>query len=224
MTNKKNTFKLKAVIFDMDGVITDTMTYHMHAWKAIFTRHGVRVSKQDIYKREGQRGINSVEEIFSDHGKVFDLIEGKKILLEKEELFKKIVKKKFIAGSRAFLKTLKRRNFKLALVTGTARHEVHHMLPKEIFGLFDAVVCGCDVRNGKPHPEPYLTALKKLGLKAREALVVENAPFGIQSAKAAGIKCLAIETSLSKKYLNKADHVFHSFAHLKSKAEFHLQD
>lgn len=218
----KKHFYIKVIIFDMDGVITDTMTYHMRAWRTIFARHGVRVSKYDIYKREGQKGINSVEEIFKDRGKSFDLAEGKKILLEKEELFKRIVKKKFIAGSRAFLRMLKRNGFKLALVTGTARHEVHEILPKEIFGLFDEVVCGCDVRNGKPHPEPYLTALKKLGLKADDALVVENAPFGIQSAKAAGIKCLAIETSLSKKYLNRADCVFHSFAHLKSKSEFHL--
>ncbi len=218
----KKHFYIRAVVFDMDGVITDTMTYHMRAWKAIFARHGVQVSKYNIYKREGQKGINSVEEIFNEHGKSFDLAEGKRILLEKEELFKRIVKKKFIAGSRAFLKMLKRRGFKLALVTGTARHEVHKILPEEIFNLFDAVVCGCDVRNGKPHPEPYLTSLKKLGLKAHEALVVENAPFGVESAKAAGLKCLAIETSLPKKYLKKADHVFHSFKLLKSQSEFHL--
>ena len=222
MVRSKNIYKVLAVIFDMDGVITDTMSYHMKAWRLILARHGVQVSKNDIYKREGQKGINSVEEIFSDYGKEFDLSEGKKILLEKEELFKKIVKKKYISGSRNFLKWLKRSGFKLGLVTGTARHEVHKILPDEIFALFDAVVCGSDVRNGKPHPEPYLTALKKLSIAPHQAVVIENAPFGIQSSKAAGIRCLALETSLPEKFLRNADAVFHSFAHITSNAVFEL--
>jgi beta-phosphoglucomutase len=212
-----------AVIFDMDGVIADTMTYHMRAWRMIFARYGIRVSKNDIYKREGQKGINSVEEIFGEYGRPFDLTGGHRILLEKEELFKSIVKKRFIAGSRAFIKALKKRGFKLALVTGTARHEVHRILPDQIFNLFDVVVCGSDVQNGKPHPEPYLTALRKLSIKARDAVVIENAPFGIRSAKSAGIRCLAIETSLPREFLKEADAIFHSFSHLKSKTEFHLK-
>ena len=106
-------------------------------------------------------------------------------------------------------------------MTGTARHEVHQILPAEIFNLFEVVVCGTDVQNGKPHPEPYLKALKKLKIKAKDAIVIENAPFGIRSAKAAGINCLALETSLPKKFLKQADGIFHSFTHLKSKTEFH---
>jgi beta-phosphoglucomutase len=222
MIRSRNIYKVRAVIFDMDGVITDTMSYHMKAWRLVLARHGLRVSKNDIYKREGQKGINSVEEIFSDYGKEFDLSEGKKILLEKEELFKEIVKKRFISGSRKFLKWLKKSGFKLALVTGTARHEVHKILPDEIFALFDVVVCGCDVQNGKPHPEPYLTALKKLKISSHQAVVVENAPFGIQSSKAAGIRCLALETSLPKEFLKNADAVFHSFAQITSNAIFEL--
>jgi beta-phosphoglucomutase len=215
--------KVSTVIFDMDGVIADTMVYHMRAWRMIFARYGIKVSQNDIYRREGQKGINSVEEIFAEYGRPFDLTGGHRILLEKEELFKSIVKKRFIAGSRQFVKMLKKRGFKLALVTGTARHEVHKILPDEIFNLFDVVVCGSDVQNGKPHPEPYLTALKKLNVKAARAIVIENAPFGIRSAKAAGIRCLALETSLPKIYLKKADAVFHSFAHLQSRTDFHLK-
>lgn len=215
-------FNVRAVIFDMDGVITNTMAYHMKAWREVLARYGVVVSENDIYKREGQKGINSIEEIFGDYNKPFDLKLGKKILLEKEELFKKIVKKRFIVGSRGFLKRLKRDGFKLALVTGTARHEVHKILPEYIFDLFDVVVCGCDVQNGKPHPEPYLTALKKLKLSSKQAVVIENAPFGIQSSKAAGIPCLALETSLPKEFLGKADAVFHSFSHMTSNSTFEL--
>lgn len=222
MKRSKVVFKVHAVIFDMDGVITDTMSYHMRAWRSVLLRHGVSVSKNDIYKREGQKGVDSVREILSDYKKPSDRKLVQEILLEKEELFKSIVKKRYIAGSRGFLKKLKRGGFKLALVTGTARHEVYEILPDEIYGLFDAVVCGSDVQNGKPHPEPYLTALSKLKLESKQAVVIENAPFGIQSAKEAGIRCLGLETSLSKKFLNKADAVFHSFAHMTSKASFEL--
>lgn len=222
MKNSKFVFKVRAVIFDMDGVITDTMSYHMKAWRQVLLSHGVPVSKNDIYKREGQKGGDSVKEIFQDYKKPFDIKLGKRVLLEKEELFKAIVKRRFIVGSRVFLKKLKAGGFKLALVTGTARHEVHKILPDEIFELFDAIVCGCDVQNGKPHPEPYLTALAKLKLDPKQAVVIENAPFGIQSAKEAGIRCLGLETSLPKKFLNKADAVFHSFAHMNSRASFEL--
>ena len=205
---------LNAVIFDMDGVITDTMPYHFLAWKTVFADHGVEVSREDVYKREGQKGINSVQEIFNEHNKVFNLKEAKSILKEKEDLFKKIFKRRFIKGSRSFIKYLSHKGYRLALVTGTSRHEAKELLPEKLWNAFEVTVCGCDVQNGKPHPEPYLTALKKLKLKSSQIVVVENAPFGVASAKAAGLKCFALETSLPRKFLKRADAVFASYKEL----------
>ena len=87
MKRSKVVFKVHAVIFDMDGVITDTMSYHMRAWRSVLLRHGVSVSKNDIYKREGQKGVDSVREILSDYKKPSDRKLVQEILLEKEELF-----------------------------------------------------------------------------------------------------------------------------------------
>jgi len=202
---------LKAVIFDMDGVITDTMPYHFRAWKTIFVNNGAHVSHEDIYKREGQKGIDSVREIFAEKNVPFTEDLAKKLLEDKEHLFKKIFKRRFIQGSRSFIKNLARQGYRLALVTGTSRHEAQELLPKNLWNSFEVTVCGSDVQNGKPHPEPYLTALKKLNIQASQALVIENAPFGIASAKAAGLKCVALETSLPKKYLKQADQVFSSY-------------
>ena len=81
-------------------------------------------------------------------------------------------------------------------------------------------VCGCDVQNGKPHPEPYLKALTKLNVSPKEAVVFENAPFGIRSAKAAGLFCIALETSLPASYLKGADAIFSSFKAIESKVRF----
>ncbi len=212
--------KAEAIIFDMDGVITNTMPDHFCAWKIIFRQDGIRVSHLDVYKREGQRGINSVKEIFKEHHLPLEKRKAREILARKEELFKKIVKVRFISGARRFLKFLHRNDFKLALVTGTARHEVRKILPDGIYNLFDVVVTGSDVRFGKPHPEPFLKAVKKLKVKPGAAVVIENAPFGIRSAKAAGLKCLAVATSLPGRYLHDADAIFSSIHDLQGKVRF----
>lgn len=204
----------------MDGVITNTMPDHFRAWKIIFKQEGIRVSHGDVYKREGQRGIHSVKEIFKENHLPLNKKKATEILIRKEELFKKIVKVRFIPGARRFLKFLHRNGFKLALVTGTARHEVKKILPRDIYNLFDAVVTGSDVLLGKPHPEPFLKSVKKLGIKASAAVVIENAPYGIRSAKAAGLKCLAVETSLSRQYLQDADAIFSSIDDMQRNVRF----
>jgi len=213
-------FQVSSLIFDMDGVITDTMPYHFRAWRSVFLSQGINPSHEDIYKREGQKGIDSVRELFTEKGIFYTEKIAKNLLLQKETLFKRIFKRKFIAGSRAFIKKFYAQGFKLALVTGTSRHEAQKLLPKELWDCFDVTVCGSDVQSGKPHPEPYLKALAKLKIRSKEAVVFENAPFGIRSAKAAGLFCLGLETSLPASYLIGADAIFPSFKAIGSKVQF----
>lgn len=220
---KKRVLKIKAIIFDMDGVITNTMPDHFKAWKEILRREGLPVTHYDIYSREGQRGIDSVRGLFKVYDRKIDTLKAKRILQDKEKYFKKIVKRRFVVGARNFLKSLRKSNFDLALVTGTARHEVHKILPASVYDLFSVIITGSDVQNGKPHPEPFLKALKKLRLKASQAIVIENAPFGIRSAKRAGLRCLALQTSLSREHLKEADFVFDSFKELKAKVIFKIK-
>ncbi len=206
----------------MDGVITNTMPDHFRIWKRIFAEQGVHVSHLDVYSREGQKGITSIKEIFAVHGKPFQLNLAKKILAKKERIFKKNVRQRFIPGSRFFLRFLHRNGFKLALVTGTSRHELLRILPEHIQNLFDVIVTGSDVKRGKPNPEPYRKALKKLRISPHDAVVIENAPLGIASAKQAGLRCMAIETSLPVKYLQEADYQFASIRELSTKVRFIL--
>jgi beta-phosphoglucomutase len=213
-------FNVKSVIFDMDGVITNTMPDHYRSWKATLQEEGLHVTYEDIYKREGQPGISSVRELFEEYQMVLDGKKASRILRKKENFFKKIVKARFITGARNFLRHLHGNGMCLALVTGTSRHELHQILPKALQDLFSVIVTGGDVKHGKPHPEPYLKSLRDLRIKPSEAVVIENAPFGIRSAKQAGLKCLALETSLPKKYLLEADAVFSSIKELQSKVLF----
>lgn len=221
---KKNIYNIKAIIFDMDGVITNTMPDHYKAWKTVLKNEGLNVSRYDIYSREGQTGLSSLVGIYKTYEKKLSKSHAISIINKKEDLFKKIVKIRFITGSRAFLRYLDKQGFVLALVTGTSRHELHKILPKSIYDIFDVVITGSDVKNGKPHPEPFLKALNKLKISADQAVVIENAPYGIASAKSAGISCLAIETSLPKENLLEADNIFKTIKELQLKVKFIKQD
>lgn len=214
------TIKVKTVIFDMDGVITDTMACHFRAWRRIYAREGFKVTQCEIYLREGQPGYRTVKEILKDHGMAYSEEKARRILKEKEEYFKKIVRKRFIRGARGFLRHLRQKGVQTALVTGTARHEAEEILSKLFLKTFAVSVTGDEVRRGKPHPEPYLLALKKLRIRPQEAVVIENAPFGIHSAKKARLTCIALETSLSRVYLKDADFIFSSYRDMSEHLEF----
>ncbi|MDD5513552.1 MAG: HAD family phosphatase [Candidatus Omnitrophica bacterium] len=213
--NKCKKYDFSAVLFDMDGVITNTMPSHFDAWSSVLSSAGIRVNCYDIYKREGQDGISTLKDLFREKGRPFDAEAAKRILFEKERLFKKIVRIRFIRGSRPFVRYLKNKNIRLALVTGTSRHEAEKIMPGKLLRLFEVVVTGDEVSKGKPDPEPFLKAVKKLKIHPCQAAVIENAPFGISAAKKAKIFCIALETSLPLKYLRGADRHFKSFAELK---------
>lgn len=224
MNVKKQILTTKAIIFDLDGVITDTMLYHYRAWKKVFNDTGINVSRFDVYIREGQQGISTVREVFREKNKDIENKKAKELLIKKERLFKRIVKRKFFPGALCFLKTLHRQGFKLGLVTGTSASEVEEILPADIYNIFDVIIAGDDCKHGKPHPEPYLKAIKRLGLGSSSALVIENAPSGIEAAKRAKLYCLALATSLGEKYLNAADAVFSSISELRRKVDFRKKD
>jgi beta-phosphoglucomutase len=218
--NKKRELKCTTVIFDMDGVITDTMPYHFDAWASVFSQAGIKVNCYDIYCREGQDGLSTVKEISKEHNRQFSLQQARQLLSQKEDLFKRIVKPRFIKGSAGFIKYLQQRRFKLGLVTGTSRSEARKILPDELYRTFDVAITANEIKKAKPAPEPFLKAIKALKVSSRQAVVIENSPFGIEAAKRAGLFCIALQTSLPKGCLSGADAIFKSFRELKQKVSF----
>jgi len=201
---KKHKGPVRAVIFDMDGVIVDSMPYHFLAWYEALRPHGVRVSCFDVYSKEGERWEKSLK-YFLRQAKIKPTPKIlKQIFLSRQKIFKKYFKRFIFKGAQEFLFCLKKR-YLLGLVTGTPTQGIEKILPKKVKNLFDCIVAGDHVKKGKPHPEPYLTAARNLGLRPRECIVVENAPYGIESAKRAGMFCVAVTTSLPKEYLKEAD-------------------
>ncbi len=197
--------KIKAVIFDMDGVIVDSMPYHFIAWYEALRPWGIRVSCFDVYAKEGERWEKTLTGLLEKEGIPPARGTLKKIFNERQKIFRKYFKRFIFKGVKEFLVCLKGKGYVLGLVTGSSLPAVRKILPAGMRRLFACFVTGDRVKHGKPHPEPYLKAAQRLKLKPAECVVVENAPLGIRSAKSAGMFCIAVSTSLPAPYLKEAD-------------------
>jgi beta-phosphoglucomutase len=205
---------LKAVIFDLDGVVVNSMPFHAKAWQDTFRKFGMRVTKKEIYLREGEKWDKTFFDIMRKKGKRVTQKIKDEVFSYREKVFNDMPKIRPFKEAPPLLRRLKRSGLRLGLVTGTPRAEIREMLPSPLYRLFDVIVPSDEVRRGKPHPEPFRKALKRLGAKPEEAVVIENAPNGIRAAKRAKIRVIAVETSLSRKHLKEADMVVRSLSKL----------
>jgi beta-phosphoglucomutase len=211
-------FIYRAALFDMDGVITDTMPLHYESWKRAFERHYIKVYEMDVYLREGMTTATMGREIARAKDKELSGEELQKVVDEKTRIFNELVREhaKAYEGVPGTLMMLRNNGLKLALVTGSTRGSVDAVLKKVgLEGAFDTIVGAEDVAEGKPGPEPYLAAMKKLDMPALNCVAVENAPLGIRSARAAKAGyVIAITTTLDASYLQEADEIASSFSEL----------
>ena len=210
MKNIKGTRLLNSVIFDMDGVVVDGMPYHIESWKKALLTVGISVTDLEIYLMEGMTGEETIQELTSKKNKFLSDESIRNVLKLKRKIFKDIFTVKLMKGSKELLLELQRLNYRLALVTGTRLEVVNKVLQMGLEGVFEIIITGEMVSNGKPDPEPYLKAVNELNVDKENCLVVENAPAGITSAKSAGLTCFAVQTSLPEEYLKSADKIFRS--------------
>jgi beta-phosphoglucomutase len=207
---------LKAVVFDLDGVILDSMPAHAASWQEVFAEVGIRVESQFIYLHEGNLDWPSIRDTlapgFEDPGPDF----FQTLLSRQREVFNHQYAAKVTVFTEAepLLKDIKKAGLDLALVTSSSRQVLSPDLAEWLNGYFRIMVTGDAVTRHKPHPEPYLTAIKALQIDPEQALAVENAPVGVQSAKAAGLTCFALTTTLTPDDLKAADRVFPDHAAL----------
>jgi beta-phosphoglucomutase len=201
-----------AIIFDMDGVVLDSMPTHLLTWQQTLSPLGIDLNAEDLYPLEGvptEATARRLTEKFL--GQACSEEEARCLAGAKRTLFRQIFRPALVPGIAPLLHDLNGRGYRLGLVTGSARSVVEESLvPTGVADLFQAVVAGDQVARGKPHPEPYRTAANQLGLSPSECLAVENAPLGIRSARAAGMRCVALETTLPAERLPGADRVFSS--------------
>lgn len=212
---------LKAIIFDMDGVLINSMPYHADAWKTVLAEEGVNITRQDIYEIEGSNHEGVLRLMFEKAGKVLDINECEELAQKKRDVFRRINQSKPFESITGCLDLLKKK-YLLGVVSGSDRTEVLDLLDRFFPGVFQIVVAGEDVKEGKPSPEPYLKAVKMLGIEKEECIVIENAPMGVESAKRAGLYCIAMPIYVLPDKLEKADIVLENHAVLIDYLKHHV--
>jgi HAD superfamily hydrolase (TIGR01509 family) len=205
---KFRTKSFKAVLFDMDGIIVDSMSYHFISWFEVLKQYNVRINPMIIFEMEGIKWDKVIKLAFKQSGIPLFKQVTQKICKKREQIFNQYFKRYIFTGIPEFIKSLKNKNVFVGLVTGSSLKEVQKMLPEDIYKLFDTIVTGDGVKKGKPYPDPYLAAAKNLKVLPKECMVIENSPYGIKSAKSAKMYCCAIATSLSGDLLSEADMIF----------------
>ncbi len=187
----------KAVFFDMDGVLFDSMPFHASAWVQAMHDMNIPFTTFEAYMNEGRTGDSTIDGAFLH-------TYGRKATYEEKQQIYKLKTKYFEAESKTtpmpfafeLLEYFKKKGLQIFLVTGSGQSTLIDSLQLHFPGIFvkENMITAFDVSNGKPHPEPYLKALEKSGLGPWEVVVVENAPLGIQSAKAAGLFTFGLDT------------------------------
>lgn len=207
--NKQN---IKAILFDFDGTLADTMQDNFLAWKKAFQQVGFEIRAEDYFPLEGMKLID-VAKTLSDG----DMFNGdlQEIVRLKDKFYLENYNFSLYPGVEELINFLKKENYRLAIVTASANERLRKSVPSEFLEYFDVIITGDDTEFGKPHPAPYLKALEKLSISPQESFVVENAPLGISSAKNAEIYCIALENTMDKKFLGDADIILKNILCLK---------
>jgi beta-phosphoglucomutase len=183
----------KAVLWDMDGTLIDSEDHHWHSWRETMSTEGIEISHQQFLATFGQRNDAIIPAWLGDRatpGAITRFGEAK------EERYRRLVRQRGVAataGAADWVRRLRAANWLQAIASSAPRPNIEIVL--EVLGLgnfFDAIVSAEDVANGKPDPEVFLTAAKRLRAESPECIVVEDAPAGVEAAKRAGMHCIAL--------------------------------
>jgi HAD superfamily hydrolase (TIGR01509 family) len=200
----------KTILWDMDGVIADSHSLHLAAWQEAFAKRGIAFTIEDFANLFGARNDFIVSSV--THGELSEEA-ARTVVQEKEESFRRkaIGNVKAFPGALRLLNIIKAGNFKLGLVSSAPKENINLVTTElNLDGVFDCVVSGQEVSEGKPSPQIHLLAAQKLGVAPNDCLAIEDSPQGIQAAKTAGMKCLAITSTHPRQRLDEADKVIDS--------------
>ena len=189
--------RLRAVLFDMDGVLYNSMPSHAKAWHRAMAHFGYDLPEQEAYMHEGRTGASTINIVSRRQRGVEESEERiQEIYRVKSQFFNEYPPAEPMPGALKLLRKLQAQGLKILIVTGSGQASLLDRLNHHFPGVFcrDLMVTAFDVQRGKPDPEPYLMGLQKGGLRAEECVVVENAPLGVRAAKAAGIFTIAVNT------------------------------
>jgi beta-phosphoglucomutase-like phosphatase (HAD superfamily) len=186
----------RAFVFDMDGTMVDSMPFHARSWAEFAKRHDVAMPVDEILRRTtGRNGVECIRELFGA-----DLPEERALRLigEKEAIYRELFAPHFreVAGLREFMHAAQRRGMKVAVATAGDRHNIAFTLERLALAQApDVVIGGDEGLPGKPEPALFLESARRLGIAPAGCVVFEDAPFGIEAARRAGMRAVALCTT-----------------------------
>ncbi|MDN3596574.1 HAD family hydrolase [Zunongwangia endophytica] len=203
--------EIKAAIFDFDGTLVDSEHYHFKSWTEVLKEYDVDLD-YDYYIKTyaGTPSPINAKAIIEQ----FDLpISREDLTYKRERMAEKLVKEsevEFMPFAIETLELFKKKGIPIYLVTGSPRNNVEFLLEKTgIDHYFEFTITRTDVKNSKPDPESYLTAIEKINLPKQNMIVFEDTKTGVASAKGAGLECLAIQADANlKDNVKAADKIF----------------
>jgi len=203
---------IKALIFDLDGVIVDTAKYHYLAWKDLAEELGFFFSEKDNERLKGVSRMRSLDILLEVGGVELPVEQKLQFAAKKNTQYVAMIKKmkpdEVLPGALSFLKKAKEKGYKIAL--GSASKNAMTILNQvKISNLFDAIIDGNKVSEAKPNPEVFLLGAKELGAEPQNCVVFEDAAAGVEAAHNGNMFCVGIG---SKENLPDADILIPGFA------------
>lgn len=200
---------MKAVIFDLDGVLVTTDECHYKAWKKLADEEGIYFDRDINSRLRGVSRMESLDIILEKSDKIYTQEQKQELAERKNGYYRKLIggltEKDVLSGVKENLTELKNAGVKIAV--GSSSKNTPIILEKTgLIRYFDAVADGNEIKNSKPDPEVFLKAAEKLGVKPCDCLVVEDADAGIEAGKRAGMKTLAVGAA------NGGDYKFHDLS------------
>jgi HAD superfamily hydrolase (TIGR01509 family) len=189
---------IRAVLFDMDGVLYDSMGNHAVAWVQSMQKFGIHMTADDAYATEGARGVDTIRYMVRQQkGIEITEAEAQEMYDEKSRIFHSMPEAPIMPGILSLMEQIDAAGISIGVVTGSGQRPLIARILRD-FGRFVApehITTAYDVPRGKPYPDPYLIGMQKAGgLSASEAIVVENAPLGVRAGIAAGCYTVAVNT------------------------------
>jgi len=202
------------VIFDLDGVLVDSSRFHRESWRIVGEEKGFVMTDELFWRTFGMPNRYIIPLLL---GRVPDEAELTEISERKEEVFRQLAagRMQALPGSVELVKATAEDGFRVALGSSTPWSNIRVVL--ETLGIrsyFGHIVCVDDVTHGKPHPEVFLKAAQGIGLPPSRCVVIEDAVVGVEAAKAAGMRCLAVTTTHPAEKLALADQVVPDLTHV----------
>jgi beta-phosphoglucomutase len=197
--------KLEAVIWDLDGVLANTASYHLSAWQETFQKRGMKFTEADFRRSFGQRNDTIIRNTLG--GKTAQG-EIEAIAGEKEATFRRMIGQEIepIPSAVELVYSLRRQGVKMAIASSTPIENIQLITGSlGVANCFQAIVTGHDVTEGKPSPQVFLMAAQRLGVEPENCVVIEDAVAGVTAAKRAGMHCVAVTSTRSRESLKQAD-------------------